>query len=123
MKHIAIYIRVSSRKQDTRSQEPDLNRWVEAFADAPVKWYKDKKTGKTMDRPGWKRLEADIIAGKVSKIVVWRSASVWPRPRSNASRSGTRCVSSLASPTPSPSSYRPGWSRSSAHSTSKRWRR
>ncbi len=72
MKHIAIYIRVSSRKQDTRSQEPDLHRWIEAFADAPVKWYKDKATGKTMDRPGWNRLEADIIAGKVSKIVVWR---------------------------------------------------
>ncbi len=25
-----------------------------------------------MDRPGWKRLEADMIAGKVAKIVVWR---------------------------------------------------
>jgi DNA invertase Pin-like site-specific DNA recombinase len=69
---IAIYLRVSSRQQDTRSQEPDLNRWVEAYADLPVKWYSDKFTGKTMDRPGWKRLEADIIAGKVAKIVVWR---------------------------------------------------
>jgi len=69
---IAIYLRVSSRRQDTRSQEPDLTRWAEAYADAPVKWYTDKFTGKTMDRPGWKRLEADIIAGRVSKIVVWR---------------------------------------------------
>jgi DNA invertase Pin-like site-specific DNA recombinase len=25
-----------------------------------------------MDRPGWKRLKADIAAGKVTKIVVWR---------------------------------------------------
>jgi DNA invertase Pin-like site-specific DNA recombinase len=25
-----------------------------------------------MDRPGWNRLEADMIAGKVAKIVVWR---------------------------------------------------
>ena len=25
-----------------------------------------------MERPGWKRLEADMIAGNVSKIVVWR---------------------------------------------------
>jgi len=70
---IAIYVRVSSRQQDTRSQEPDLNRWVEAYAnDAPVKWYSDKFTGKTMDRPGWRRLEADVTAGNVSKIVVWR---------------------------------------------------
>ena len=69
---IAIYLRVSSRRQDTRSQEPDLKRWADAYADAPVKWYTDKFTGKTMDRPGWKRLEADIIAGRLSKIVVWR---------------------------------------------------
>jgi DNA invertase Pin-like site-specific DNA recombinase len=69
---IAIYVRVSSRQQDTRSQEPDLRRWIEAYADAPVKWYTDKFTGKTMDRPGWKRLEADMIDGKVSKIIVWR---------------------------------------------------
>lgn len=69
---IAIYARVSSRKQDLRSQEPDLKRWAETYADASVKWYKDKFTGKTMERPHWKRLEADLIAGKVSKIVVWR---------------------------------------------------
>ena len=49
-KHIAIYIRVSSRKQDTRSQEPDLDRWAESYADAPVKWYRDKMTGKTVWR-------------------------------------------------------------------------
>jgi DNA invertase Pin-like site-specific DNA recombinase len=71
-RHIAIYIRVSSKKQDTRSQEPDLKRWIEAYADLPVKWYADKATGKTMDRPGWKRLEEDMLAGKVAKIVVWR---------------------------------------------------
>ena len=70
---IAIYLRVSTRKQDTRSQEPDLNRWIEAFTDGmPVKWYRDKATGKTMDRPGWNRLEADIDAGRVSTVVVWR---------------------------------------------------
>lgn len=70
---IAIYVRVSSRQQDTRSQEPDLNRWIEAYADdVPVKWYQDKFTGKTMERPGWRRLEADMIAGNISKIVVWR---------------------------------------------------
>jgi Resolvase, N terminal domain len=69
---IAIYVRVSSRKQDTRSLEPDLNRWAETYTDLPVRWYRDKFTGKTMDRPGWKRLEGDMIAGRVSKIVVWR---------------------------------------------------
>ena len=73
MKHIAIYIRVSSDQQDLRSQEPDMKRWVEAFADGtPVRWYQDKVTGKTMIRPGWQQLESDMNAGKITKIVVWR---------------------------------------------------
>jgi DNA invertase Pin-like site-specific DNA recombinase len=69
----AIYLRVSSRSQDTQSQEPDLKRWVEAQAkDQAVRWYRDKFTGKTMDRPGFNRLVADIEAGKVARVVVWR---------------------------------------------------
>lgn len=73
MQQIAIYARVSTRKQDTKSQEPDLKQWATAFAgESPVQWYKDTMTGKTMDRPGWKKLEADIDTGKVSTVVVWR---------------------------------------------------
>lgn len=73
MRHIAIYVRVSSKRQDTRSQEPDLKRWAEAYADGrPVTWYRDKATGKNMDRPGWRKLEADVAAGKVAKLVCWR---------------------------------------------------
>jgi DNA invertase Pin-like site-specific DNA recombinase len=71
--HIAVYARVSTRRQDTRSQEPDLQRWLDAFGDGlPVVWYRDKATGKTMDRPGWNRLEAAIDRGEVSRLVVWR---------------------------------------------------
>jgi hypothetical protein len=70
-KHIAVYLRVSSKSQDTRSQEPDLKRWADA-QDKPVQWYGDKFTGKTMARPGWAKLEADMRAGKVSAIVCWR---------------------------------------------------
>lgn len=73
MKHIAIYVRVSSDQQDLRSQIPDLKRWVEAFADdTSVRWYQDHVTGKTMNRPGWQQLEADLNTGKITKIVVWR---------------------------------------------------
>ena len=70
-KHVAIYVRVSSRKQDHRSQTPDLKRWAESQKQ-PAKWYRDTMTGRTMDRPGWSKLEADLQAGKVSKIVIWR---------------------------------------------------
>ena len=68
----AVYLRVSSRSQDTASQEPDLKRWAGGHAGDAVKWYRDKFTGKTMDRPGFSRLPADVAAGKVNRIVVWR---------------------------------------------------
>ena len=73
MRHIAVYVRVSSKAQDQRSQLPDLKRWVEAYADGqPVKWYQDKASGKNMDRPGWRKLATAIQSGRVSRIVCWR---------------------------------------------------
>ena len=71
MKHVAIYIRVSSNGQDTKSQEPDLTQWTKSQA-GQVIWYKDKATGKNMDRPGWLKLEGAIHKGQVSAVVVWR---------------------------------------------------
>jgi DNA invertase Pin-like site-specific DNA recombinase len=70
-KHVAIYVRVTSNGQDTKSQEPELRRWGEAQTE-PIVWYRDKATGKTMDRPGWAKLEAAIRQGKVSAVVCWR---------------------------------------------------
>ncbi|MDZ4784227.1 MAG: recombinase family protein [Planctomycetia bacterium] len=73
MSHIGVYLRVSTRKQDTRSQEPDLKRWLDAFANgSEVRWYRDTASGKSMDRPGWKKLEAELNGGNVSQVVVWR---------------------------------------------------
>jgi len=72
MKHVAIYCRVSKRNgQDVRSQLPDLERWA-ATQDQPVRWYKDQFTGKTMDRPGWNRLQSAIDGGEISAVVCWR---------------------------------------------------
>jgi DNA invertase Pin-like site-specific DNA recombinase len=64
-------VRVSSRSQNGDSQEVDLQRWADAQTE-PVKWYSDKFTGKTMDRPGFSQIEQQIAAGKVSSLVVWR---------------------------------------------------
>jgi DNA invertase Pin-like site-specific DNA recombinase len=68
---VAIYLRVSSATQDTRSQEPDLTTWAKGQDDEVV-WFKDKATGTTMDRPGLEKLLADARAGKITKVVVWR---------------------------------------------------
>lgn len=70
-KGTAIYLRVSSAAQDTASQEPDLKRWAKGI-DGPVIWYRDKFTGRTMDRPGWNKLIADVEAGRVGTVAVWR---------------------------------------------------
>jgi DNA invertase Pin-like site-specific DNA recombinase len=37
-----------------------------------VPWYKDTFTGKTLDGPAMTRLLADLRAGKVKSVVVWR---------------------------------------------------
>jgi DNA invertase Pin-like site-specific DNA recombinase len=67
----AIYCRVSSRDQSHASQLPDLERWAEAPG-APVEWFKDTFTGKTMNRPGMDRLIEGLRAGRLERIVVWR---------------------------------------------------
>lgn len=73
MKHVAVYMRVSTNQQTTRSQKPDLERWLQAQGpDIPVKWYEDKATGKNMDRPGWQRLQEAISRDEVDCIVCWR---------------------------------------------------
>ena len=84
--HIAIYLRVSSKRQEHRSQEPDLRRYVAAYAgDREVVWYTDKVSGSAgspwtagqrkrgpMVGPAWERLEAAYRTGAVERIVVWR---------------------------------------------------
>jgi DNA invertase Pin-like site-specific DNA recombinase len=70
-KHIAVYLRVSSKSQDTASQQSDLQHWAQAQAE-PVRLYRDAFTGKTMERPGFSRLEREIAAGNVSTVAVWR---------------------------------------------------
>ena len=71
MKHTAIYSRVSTAEQTHASQIPDLKQWAEAH-DGPTKWYRDTASGRTMQRPGWQLLAADIATGRVAAVVVWR---------------------------------------------------
>src|SRR6202522_636657 len=77
MKYVAVYMRVSSKAQDTASQEPDLKRYA-AGQDEPCEWYRDTFTGKSMDRKGWNRLTADVQAGKVLKVLCWRLDRLGP---------------------------------------------
>ena len=99
-KHTAVYVRVSSAQQKTDSQVPELVRWCQAHVEgAPpdaeriaawcdgngngtasptldlgsrLVWYRDKYTGRTMDRPGMNTLQQNLRAGKAARLVVWR---------------------------------------------------
>ena len=66
----AYYYRASSKSQDLKSQQADMEAHAANQPDAV--FYRDKFTGKTLERPGWNRLWADVLAGKVQRIVVWR---------------------------------------------------
>lgn len=71
MQITAYYARVSSKSQTLAGQLPEL----EAHArqqQGEVRWYSDTFTGRTMDRPGMDALMADIRAGKIKTLVVWR---------------------------------------------------
>lgn len=70
-KQTAVYVRVSSKSQDTASQEADLRRYLAGQGEEAV-WYRDRFTGKSMDRPGWNRLMKALGEGRVSKVVCWR---------------------------------------------------
>jgi DNA invertase Pin-like site-specific DNA recombinase len=68
---IAIYLRVSSKSQDVASQEPELRQWA-AQQEGEVRWYRDRFTGKTMERPAFTRLLRHVRAGEVQQVAVWR---------------------------------------------------
>ena len=71
-KKTAIYLRVSSAQQKLDSQLDQLTRWVEQNDRKTVKWYRDKYSGRTLQRPGFEKLDQDLAAGRISEIVVWR---------------------------------------------------
>ena len=70
-KSTAIYVRVSTCRQDHASQLGDLERWASAH-DGSVTWHREKWTGSTMERPEMDRLISDLHVGKLDRIVVWR---------------------------------------------------
>jgi DNA invertase Pin-like site-specific DNA recombinase len=66
---IRVYCRCSHEDQDLKSQKHELAKWLKS-QDEAVEWYEDEgASGLTLDRPGWKKLMADLRAG--DKLVVY----------------------------------------------------
>ncbi len=66
------YIRVSSRGQDHAMQRSAIERAAAARGDTVGEWYAEKRTATTLDRPELSRLLADVRAGKVRRLYVFR---------------------------------------------------
>ena len=80
---IACYCRVSSARQKTDSQKPEIGRWLAGNGIDPssVEWFEDKETGQDLKRPAFDRLGKAIFAGAVKTVVVWKLDRISRRQR------------------------------------------
>lgn len=66
---VALYARVSTKKQDEELQLPRLRRLAEARGLTVYKEYQDEASGKDANRPAWKELMLDAQEGKFGTIM------------------------------------------------------
>lgn len=70
---IAVYMRVSTDKQDTSSQKHEIDKFLIAHNMSNVAWYVDEGiSGKTSKRPSFQRMCLDVETGRVSDVIVYR---------------------------------------------------
>jgi DNA invertase Pin-like site-specific DNA recombinase len=74
MKTTAAYIRVSTfdQQKGLQSQQKALRDYIDNHGLSNVRWYRDKLSGATTDRPGFERMQKDIFTGKVSTVLCWK---------------------------------------------------
>jgi len=97
MKAVACYIRVSEFGPNQAGQRRDINRWLKGNGIDPksVRWYIDKSTGNSLDRPKFERLQADILNGEVGTVVIWRLDRLSPTMRHGLEVLCDWCANSL----------------------------
>ena len=69
---IACYIRVSTAGQNAEGQRREIERYLAGHGLTDVQWFTDKKSGDSLDRPAFKRMQAAIFNGEVKTVVVWK---------------------------------------------------
>ena len=72
MKIIACYIREPVGGKNQAGQRREITQWLTSKRIKPknVRWYIDKTADKR-EQPKLKKLQADILNGKVQAVVVW----------------------------------------------------
>jgi DNA invertase Pin-like site-specific DNA recombinase len=69
---IAAYIRVSTRQQDHAAQKRAISQAATARGDTVGRWFEEKKSAKTLDRPVLTELRAAVKRGEFRKLYVFR---------------------------------------------------
>lgn len=68
---VSAYIRVSTLEQDLEVQREAILKWAEARGVKIEKWFEDKMTGGTLDRPGLIKLLQEAESGKINLVIVF----------------------------------------------------
>jgi len=73
-KPVGIYLRVSTDDQSHEAQRAEVLRWIHRGGIDPgrVAWYVDSWTGRETNRPALNRLRADVDAGRLGTVVVYK---------------------------------------------------
>lgn len=67
----AVYVRVSTVGQNEAGQRAEIDKWLRGHG-MTAAYYVDKDTGDDLDRPDFARLQADVFAGQIKTVVVWK---------------------------------------------------
>lgn len=72
--HTAVYIRVSTVGQNEAGQKAEIDKWLNGNSvdRSKVRYYVDRESGDTMNRPEFERMQRDIFNGLIHTVVVWK---------------------------------------------------
>jgi DNA invertase Pin-like site-specific DNA recombinase len=71
MKQAAIYLRVSTDRQDNDNQRPEVEQLVRSRGAELVAVYEEKVSGTARVRPAFDRMMLDARAGQLDMVAVW----------------------------------------------------
>lgn len=73
-KSVAAYVRVSTVGQNEAGQRAEIERWLSGNGMEPrsVRWYVDKKSGDTLQRPAFEQLQAAVFSGAIGTVVTYK---------------------------------------------------
>lgn len=72
MKTTACYVRVSTAGQNEAGQRAEIERWLAGHGITNARWFVDKRSGTTLNRPAFEELQAAIFNGEVGTVVCFK---------------------------------------------------